>query len=69
MANIPGYYHPVWFYPGGIANILSLWASIMSHMTVAMATAQTNSFLLWLASFPPSALVGGGWAISPSAMM
>jgi hypothetical protein len=24
MADVPGYYHPVWFHPGGIANILSL---------------------------------------------
>jgi hypothetical protein len=24
MADVPGYYRPVWFHPGGIANILSL---------------------------------------------
>jgi hypothetical protein len=24
MAVVPGYYRPVWFHPGGIANILSL---------------------------------------------
>jgi hypothetical protein len=24
MANVPGYYRPGWFHPGGIANILSL---------------------------------------------
>jgi hypothetical protein len=24
MANVPGYYRPVWFHPGGIANILCL---------------------------------------------
>jgi hypothetical protein len=24
MANVPGYYRPVWFHPHGIANILSL---------------------------------------------
>jgi hypothetical protein len=24
MAGVPGYYRPVWFHPGGIANILSL---------------------------------------------
>jgi hypothetical protein len=24
MANVPGYYRPVWFHPGGIVNILSL---------------------------------------------
>ncbi len=23
-ADVPGYYRPVWFHPGGIANILSL---------------------------------------------
>ncbi len=24
MADVPGYYRPVWFHPGGIANILSM---------------------------------------------
>jgi hypothetical protein len=24
MADVPGYYHPVWFHPGGNANILSM---------------------------------------------
>jgi hypothetical protein len=24
IADVPGYYGPVWFHPGGIANILSL---------------------------------------------
>ena len=24
MADVPGYYRPVWFHPGGIANILLL---------------------------------------------
>jgi hypothetical protein len=24
MADVPGYYRPIWFHPGGIANILSL---------------------------------------------
>jgi hypothetical protein len=24
MADVPGYYRPVWFHPGGIANVLSV---------------------------------------------
>jgi hypothetical protein len=24
MADVPGYHRPVWFHPGGIANILSM---------------------------------------------
>jgi hypothetical protein len=34
MADVPGYYRPVWFHPGGIANILSMVNVLTkSHVT------------------------------------
>jgi hypothetical protein len=30
-ADVPGYYRPVWFHPGGIANILSLVNTIAKY--------------------------------------
>jgi hypothetical protein len=33
MANVPGYYRPVWFHPGVIANILCLVNMIAYHVT------------------------------------
>jgi hypothetical protein len=46
MADVPGYYHPVWFHPGGIANILSLVNMIAKyHVTYDSRNGDTpNTF-------------------------
>ena len=48
MADVPGYYRPVWFHPGGIANILSLVNMIAKyHVTYDSRRGQSpNQFVV-----------------------
>jgi hypothetical protein len=42
MADVPGYYHPVWFHPGGIANILSMVNIIAKYHVTYDSRGGTN---------------------------
>jgi hypothetical protein len=42
MADVPGYYRPVWFHPGGIANILSM-VNMIAKYRVTYDSRGTNN--------------------------
>jgi hypothetical protein len=46
MADVPGYYRPVWFHPGGIANILSMVNMIAKYRVTydSRGTKNANQF-------------------------
>jgi hypothetical protein len=47
MADVPGYHRPVWFHPGGIANILSMVNMIAkNHVTYDSHAGEHPNFVL-----------------------